>query len=172
MLDIVHIIDFKYVIIATILVGGAIASPFIISRYNKRYKENISFKKYYQNLELPIISLYNNNIRLNFLVDSGSNISYIDTNIFNDYKLEYKKLDKSINCFGLEGVETIGNYCEITFYFNKLKFKETLVMNDLSQAFNKIEERNNIRIHGILGSDFLMKYKYNIDYKNMIIYQK
>jgi hypothetical protein len=43
---------------------------------------------------------------------------------------------------------------------------------DLKDAFDNIKSEHGVTIYGILGSDFLSKYKYILDFKDNIAYIK
>ena len=57
---------------------------FIVNTVEKIRKKNnskISFKEAMDLAELPVVTFYNGDVKLNFLLDTGSNISYINKSI-------------------------------------------------------------------------------------------
>lgn len=120
---------------------------------------------------LPVISLSSNKSTFNFLLDSGSNISHICTEYFKDLdaKLLGTYKDGKVNGLGATNVgitmcnaslkDTLGN-----------EYKVNLSVSDqLIDVTKNIELSTGIKIHGLLGTDFLKKYNYIVDFKNLIV---
>ena len=60
----------------------------------------------------------------------------------------------------------------MTIYYKDQKFEEEFSITDLDGAFDIIKKENGVQIHGILGSKFFEKYKYILDFKELIAYIK
>ena len=92
------------VIILSVIING-------VEDYCKQSKRvNMSFKEAMDLVELPVVTFYNGDKKLNFLLDTGSNISQINSSILP--LLDYKKIDgKWVEQSTLSGLfETTKNY--------------------------------------------------------------
>lgn len=142
----------------------------LYSKEKKRNETKISFKESLDLTELPVVTFYNGNKKLNFLLDTGSNYSYINKSVLSI--LEYTPTDAEISTFGMEGNSTKGSICKMKIYYKKLEFDDLFNVIDLDNAFNKIKEESGVTIHGILGSKFFEKYRYIIDFNELTAYIK
>lgn len=136
----------------------------------KDNKDVISFGPGFALTELPIISLYQGENHFNFLLDTGSNDSIIDSNILD--KLEYDMSDKQNSLFGMEGNKEIVSICNITLSYNGVDFPYEYNIRDMSAAFGSIKIESGVTLHGIIGSKFFNKYKYVLDFESLIAYAK
>lgn len=136
----------------------------------KDNKDVISFGPGFALTELPIISLYQGENHFNFLLDTGSNDSIIDSNILN--KLEYDMSDKQNSLIGMEGNKEVVSICNITLSYNGVDFPYEYNIRDMSAAFGSIKTESGVTLHGIIGSKFFNKYKYVLDFESLIAYAK
>lgn len=136
-----------------------------------RIKHAMSFKESLDLTDLPIITFYISNQKFNFMLDTGSNASYIDINSIKELNLNTKK--ETISIIGFDGNPVESNdYYDLTFYYKKRKYENSFIGMDLSVAFNSIKQATGVQIHGILGNVFFSKYKYVLDFDNLIAYAK
>ena len=138
--------------------------------YIHRLKNKISFKESMDLTDLPVITFYSNNTKLNFLLDTGSDCSYI--NELNLKNIEYTLQNKVSNVVGMEGNPKTCQLCSVNIQYKDQQFLENFIICDLSKAFDVIKKENGVQIHGILGSKFFKKYKYIIDFNELIAYNK
>ena len=155
------------IIVWTILLIISINSLYQI---NKKNKSKISFKESMDLTELPVITFINNNVKLNFLLDTGSNNSLINKSILN--MLDYKELDGTSNLIGVEGNNIKNSICEMKIEYKDYVFDTTFNIADLDTPFNVIKQEDGVQLHGILGSLFFQKYKYVLDFQSLIAYMK
>lgn len=161
------------ILISLIVVIIAATVFFLIVYFNSLKKKNaskISFRESMDLVELPIVTFYCGKNKLNFLLDTGSNDSFINKKALDG--LEYKKLTNTGEAYGMEGNVVPVSLCRMNIYYRENKFEELFCINDLSQAFSNIKNETGVTIHGILGSKFFEKYKYVLDFKNLIAYLK
>ena len=137
---------------------------------NKKNKSKISFKESMDLTELPVITFVNNNVKLNFLLDTGSNNSLINKSILN--MLDYKELNGTSNLIGVEGNNIKNSICEMKIEYKDYVFDTTFNIADLDTPFNVIKQEDGVQLHGILGSLFFQKYKYVLDFQSLIAYMK
>lgn len=152
------------VILLTIIINGA-------EDYCKQKKrENMSFREAMDLVELPIVTFYNKDTKLNFLLDTGSDLSYINKSILPP--LEYKEIDESRNIISVGGNSQSLVCCDMTVTYKSQKFIDRFYVSDLDEAFGAIKAETGVQIHGILGSKFFAKYKYILDFESLIAYSK
>lgn len=123
---------------------------------------------------LPIIALSNNGNTFNFLLDSGSNISHICSEYLKDLDAKLLGIHENKEVLGLGAVNT-----GISMYNTTLKdilgnkYEVNLsVSNQLYAVAKNIEMNTGVTIHGLLGTDFLKKYNYVINFESLEVYPK
>ena len=141
-----------------------------IDDIRKRNNSKISFKEAMDLVELPVVTFYNGDTKLNFLLDTGSNVSYINSSIIP--LLVHEKTDKEMNTIGIEGNKVSNQFCKMSVTYKNQVFEEEFSIADLDEAFGVVKQESGVQIHGILGSKFFERYKYVIDFKELIAYIK
>lgn len=158
------------------IIGGllvVIIIAIIINTIEGIRKENgskISFRESMDLTELPIITFYNGDKKLNFLLDTGSNVSHINSSVI--HLLDHTKTDQKTDTIGMEGNKVSNDICKMTVYYRNQRFEEDFIISDLNDAFDIIKQEDGVQIHGILGSKFFEKYKYILDFSELIAYIK
>lgn len=142
----------------------------IIQDCRRRSRSIISFKESMDLTELPVITFMCNERKLNFLLDTGSNRSYINSTIIND--LEHKKLERTEEVIGAEGNGMQSQLAMIQLTYKDQVFETGVNIMNLDDAFTAIKDESGVQIHGILGSLFFQKYKYVLDFDSLIAYIK
>ena len=136
----------------------------------KKSKSRISFKESMDLTELPVVTFYNNNQKLNFLLDTGSNDSHINMSVLPN--LEHEILQYQKNLIGVEGNPIECLFCNMAITYKDQKFEGDFSVTELDDAFNAIKQESGVQIHGILGSKFFQKYRYVLDFDSLIAYLK
>ena len=142
----------------------------IIEKIIREKRDKISFKESMDLTDLPIITLYNGKTKINFLLDTGSNLSHINRSYLSN--LEYQDLNMEQDTIGMEGNKVTSKVCRIQVFYKENKYEEEFVASDLDNAFNTIKQESGVQIHGILGNKFFEKYKYVLDFSNLTAYVK
>ena len=141
-----------------------------IDDIRKRNNSKISFKEAMDLVELPVVTFYNGDTKLNFLLDTGSNVSYINSSIIP--LLVHEKTDKEMNTIGIEGNKVSNQFCKMSVTYKNQVFEEEFSIADLDEAFSVVKQESGVQIHGILGSKFFERYKYVLDFKELTAYIK
>ena len=155
-------------VVIMVLVAAFIANT--IDDMRKRNNSKISFKEAMDLVELPVVTFYNGDKKLNFLLDTGSNVSYINSSIIS--LLDHEKTDKKMDTIGIEGNKVSNQFCKMSVTYKNQVFEEEFSIAGLDEAFNVIKQESGVQIHGILGSKFFERYKYVLDFKELIAYIK
>ena len=142
-----------------------------ISRIFKNKKRGvISFGPGFALTELPVISLYQDGESFNFLLDTGSNDSIIDSNILN--RIKYTESDKKNSLFGMEGNKQDVHICNIVLSYDGIDYPYEYNIVDMKLPFGNIKAETGVTLHGIIGSKFFNKYKYVLDFDKLVAYSK
>lgn len=153
-------------VVILVLVVAFIANT--IDDMRKRNNSKISFKEAMDLVELPVVTFYNGDKKLNFLLDTGSNVSYINSSIIP--LLDHEKTDKEMNTIGIEGNKVSNQFCKMSVTYKNQVFEEEFSIADLDEAFSVVKQESGVQIHGILGSKFFERYKYVLDFKKLVAY--
>lgn len=160
-------------IISIVILLGIIAiitlQWYHLYRNKQKEKTKISFKEGLDLTDLPIVTFYQNSKKLHFLLDTGSNISYINKKVLQD--IEAESLGSSSSTFGVEGAGINTEHYMIQIGYKDQVFTEEFGALDLSPAFSAIEAESGIKLHGIIGNKFFEKYKYILDFRELIAYR-
>lgn len=138
--------------------------------YIVRVRKNqiMEFKSSFDLTGLPIIIFYQGDKRYNFLIDSGSNITYINQ----DSQIERQMTDSKDVFMGANGTDISCQYANINLYHDNVKYESQVAVADLNNAFAELKSSYGVQLTGIIGCDFMNRYKYCIDFKELAIYAK
>ena len=114
----------------------------------------------------PIILTEINGKKAYFLVDTGSDISVINSSLLKKYDLEEEKIyNNSRRAIGFDGGQSqVMKVKNANVIISEFFTHESFYSMDLDKIATSIEAKTNIRIAGILGADVLLKYNCTIDY--------
>lgn len=140
------------------------------SEYQHRRIIKMSFKETMDICNLPIITFINNNIKLNFLLDTGAQRSVINSVILPN--ISYVESSKSSNIYGMEGTLQKVSFVDIRIQRDNIIYNEEFQVVDMTSSFNNIKNDYGVNLHGILSSTFFEKYKYVLDFDKLIAYSK
>lgn len=137
----------------------------------EKNKNRINFFSSYLRTELIIVSFYNNSKKLNFIVDSGANVSHLDSSIIPELKCEHISNPYSkISTAG--GDIDAGEFVRINLTRVKTGniYTAECGVLDLKSVMQDTIEEFGEDVHGVIGNDFLTKYGWIIDYPRLSIY--
>jgi hypothetical protein len=155
-----------------ILAVAVVISAFIINGIEdyKARSNKISFKEAMDLAELPIVTFYNEGAKFNFILDSGASLSVINSGIIDSFP--HTKSDYSGTLFGMEGNKVDVSYVEASIKHKDTTYDEVFQVVDMSAPFGTLKEDFGVNVHGILGNSFFKKYKYILDFDELIAYHK
>ena len=114
----------------------------------------------------PIVQAEINGKKGYFLVDTGADISIINSTDLKKYKLiQSKTYGSNKRAIGFNGdQETVMRVKNVDVQFNNQFNHKTFYSMNIGLIVRTIEAKTGLKISGILGSDWLMKYHCIIDY--------
>lgn len=134
-------------------------------------KTLIPFKESVDLIDLPVVTFTNNNTKLHFLLDTGSDESYINSNILDKLEITQKYAVHRDITTGSGNVES-NLAVALNISYGNQSFRNIFIVSDFEEAFNDAVGTSGITIHGILGSKFFANYKYILDYVKLAAYSK
>lgn len=139
--------------------------------YKRKPEGIMSIKESIDLCELPVVTLYNNEKKFNFLLDTGSTDNHISSKALKH--MSCTESDKSLNVYGFNGNVDHNKGYNIRLNYKDKEFHiEAYESKALDTSFEMIKKENGVTLHGILGSKFLTKYGYILDFYKLIVYAK
>lgn len=139
---------------------------------SKKYKnkEFISFRESLALAELPVITFYQGQTKINLILDTGANKSIINKKCIKN--LKYEKTERVACITGISGGIEDNPIINMPFCYKDVEYNDFFQVTDISNTINTIKQTTGVTIHGILGNDFMQKYKYVLDFDKMVAYSK
>lgn len=153
------------IIFGAILIGLLIYS---LNDYTQVKRRSISFKESLDLTGLPIITFENNEHKFNFLLDTGAIESLINKDALKD--MTYTPLPIQVNVFGVDGIDHKAMLCKSNLTYKNQNYECEFLMHDMSAALTSLKNQFGVTVHGIIGSKFFSKYKYILDFDELIAY--
>ena len=118
--------------------------------------------------KLPIILVEIGDKHLCFILDTGSTCNLIDSTVVKYFKDIVEPVgDYCIS--GIEGTKHKVDMITLPFNFEGQVYKPKFCVRPLLDAFKSIEDESGIQVHGLIGTDFLLKNKWIIDFNELKI---
>lgn len=142
----------------------------LVENTKKRAHRKISFKESMDLAELPVVTLYQGDKKFNFLLDTGSNYSHISKEAVKDIKGTMIDATAKVSGIG-EGLTSA--VCRTTLNYKNIDYDIDLSVTDhLTDAFAAIKSETGVQVHGLIGNQFFQKYKYVLDFEELVAYAK
>jgi len=135
---------------------------------NKKYDKIVYFKKsiILKNETLPIVDFSINSTKVTFILDTGSELSFIDDDIYKNKEICYTKLKtKELTINTINGTNNSKQALLVETILDD-SIQTYLYVTDIDNVIEQIFINNGIVIQGILGCDFLYRHKAIIDFEN------
>ena len=128
------------------------------------FKETIILKN-----RTPIVQFkLSNNEKVNMLLDTGSEITIIDDDIYDKDTIIYKTLkETNLNISGINGNDNINVKLVETCINDSIL--SIIYVFDIDDMIDRIFIKNGIIIDGVIGCDFLYKNHMMIDFENKVL---
>lgn len=154
-------------IIITLACVCAIA--LIVNKIEDSKKDYMSFREAIDLVGLPIVTFTIGDRKLHFILDTGANKSVINKKIADKLGIPTEDTSKVV---GLEGKVQECSFITLDIQYKGTPYRERFQVLDMTAPFKEIKAMYGPTLHGILGSSFMEKYKYVLDFKEMIAYSK
>jgi hypothetical protein len=146
-----------------------------LGAYLSYYQENkfsISFMETFNLTEMPIVTMFAGDSKINFLLDTGSTQSYI-SGAASDL-ITGKEAMCNMQIISAQGsAKASCKVIDTVLTYKDKDFDIRLFVNSgLDTSFEDIKQKKGITLHGVIGSDFLDKYSYIIDFEKYLAYPK
>jgi len=138
--------------------------------WRKQKNTAMDFRRGLELADLPIVTFYQGDIKLNFLLDTGANYSVINSSTLNS--INYTPSKHTSTVYGLEGKSQKASFAIIEFTYRNNKYDDSFQVIDMSNAFDNIKKESGVTLHGIIGNSFMQRFKYVLDFDEMIAYSK
>ena len=159
------IFDILFIII--LVSACAILAHFVCDK-RKPNLNKMSFRETMDLCDLPIVTFLNNGNKFNFLLDTGASKSVINTEVLQS--MSYKEANISGNVYGLDGKKYETSYVNVFLNYRGREYEEEFQVLDMSAPFGNLKSDFGINVHGILSSSFFEKYRYILDYNELVAY--
>ena len=131
---------------------------------------SFSLAKGFTSPNIPIVTFYQGDKELNFIIDTGSDDNVISKEALDS--IEYEMIDYKGIVYGIGGNYDVEG-CNITFEYEGETFTGMFIVSDnLREAFASIRKCHAIPLHGMLGSKFLKENNIVLDFKTLVAYSK
>lgn len=153
-----------------IVIIAVVACAFLINKLEEKVSNTMSFREALALAELPVVTFYQGDKKLNLLLDTGANISIIDKKVAST--INTKETPRVSKITGIGGSVKDVAIVDIVLQYKNNTFKDGFQVTDMSSTFSAIKNATGVTIHGIIGNKFMQKYKYILDFDKMIAYSK
>ena len=143
---------------------------YIVRETNNKIDSYMSFRESMDLTELPVVTFYQGDTKINFLLDTGSNNSLI--NAYCGLNINFEGIENETEIYGINGETIKAKGAEIEFSYKKFVFKYQFQICDLTKTFESIKKETGVTIHGILGNQFFKEYSYILDFDKLVAYSK
>lgn len=142
---------------------------FLLFYKEMRTTDTMSIKESMDLVELPIITMINDGNKYNFIVDTGANDCLISDKC---EKIMCSPLRKKNEMIGINGNKKECHIVGIDLMYKDKTFSAEFNVADIDNIIDTIKTDYGVTVHGILGTKFLDKYNYVIDFKDYTIYRR
>lgn len=162
------------ILFVLLLVGAAAIFADTVDASRKNKGKNIdgagkiSFRETMDLVDLPIITFLVGDKKCNFILDTGASYSLIDSTVLGT--IEHERLNIEGTVYGINGKEQDAGFAKIVLKYKGVNYSDEFQIVDLSSAFTMLKEEHGVNLHGMLGSSFFQKYKYVIDFDELVAY--
>lgn len=143
---------------------------YIVRETNNKINSYMSFRESMDLTELPVVTFYQGDKKINFLLDTGSNNSLI--NAYCGLDIEFNGTNVESEIYGINGEKIMAKCAKIKFSYKDFTFDYNFQVCDLSSTFEAIKKETGVNIHGILGNQFFKEYSYILDFDKLVAYSK
>ena len=133
-------------------------------------KDAMSFREAMDLTNLPIVTFYQGDKKFNFLLDTGATLSVINQAALES--ITHTITNKTGELYGVDGVKREVSYASINLAYKNKDYTEEFQVLDMQEAIDQVKAESGVNMVGIIGSEFFRKYKYILDFDELVAYSK
>lgn len=159
------------IILIILLIGMIVVSISFLCNIFRKVKntyDKISFRETMNLAGLPIVTFRQGENKFNFILDTGAFSSIIDSRVLD--KLQYTELEGKSIGYGIDGKKHIMHKVGIILTYKDKNYSDAFRVLDMSASFNSLKRDYGVTVHGLLSSSFFERYKYVLNYNELIAY--
>ncbi len=161
----------NYVLLGCILIFLLFIITYWIIKYIeekaiRKVNSRMSFKESLDLVGLPIITFFQGENKYHFILDTGAALSVVNEGAIKNFS--YESLPKKGSNYGIDGNILNTSFIKAHIEYKDNKFEEEFQVLDLTSAFNNIKQDYGVTVTGILGNSFFTKYRYILDFKELV----
>ena len=126
-----------------------------------------SFLERFKIVGLPVFQLEVMRHEYLFVADSGSQYNVISTDLFKELALEQESVE-SLDLFGIGGKSETMPFYSLRYSIDGEEFDEKFAVAS-EDTFTQVN-LSGIQIDGLIGSTFMIKHNFIIDYSQCVLY--
>jgi len=135
----------------------------------KQKKQQFNLQEFLERAQVPAVPIWINGKEYIVLIDTGSDASYLDVSVLEESPKILLGFQEEI--IGGTSIKGKGSAVyQVEFACGDKEFQEEFTENDFGHIFKFIEDSHGIKLCGILGTRFLMKYKCILDFDKLVFY--
>lgn len=160
------VILFVFSLIVLVSILSYYAIRYVETKALKKANSRMSFKESLDLVGLPIITFCQGENKYHFILDTGAALSVVNEGAIKNFS--YESLPKKGTNYGIDGNILNTSFIKAYIEYKDNKFEEEFQVLDLTSAFNNIKQDYGVTVTGILGNSFFTKYKYILDFKELV----
>lgn len=169
-----HKITYMILILkATIILLVVLVVALIINAVEDRNRKTnlLHFGDVINRSGLPVVTFSNGGKKFMFLLDTGSNYSIVNSGSLD--QVEHSVIEGATGeVYGMDGNIVKISYAHIVLESENSTFEDDFQVVDMSNAFANLKESQGVEVIGIIGSNFMNRYNFILDFKDLIAYTK
>lgn len=141
-----------------------------IENIKRKNDTKISFREVMDLTGLPVVTFKQGEHKLNFVLDTGAASSVIDSRVLES--LEYNPIEGTSTGYGIDGKTHVMERVGIILSYKGKNYADVFRVLDMTASFDAFKKDFGVTVHGLLSSSFFERYKYVLDFKELIAYNK
>lgn len=133
-------------------------------------KDAMSFREAMDLTSLPIVTFYQGDKKFNFLLDTGATLSVINQATLES--ITHTTTNETGELYGVDGVKREVSYASINLAYKNKDYTEEFQVLDMQEVIDQVKAESGVNMVGIIGSEFFRKYKYVLDFDELVAYSK
>ena len=162
--------EFVLKIVFVLLLAGiaCMVAYFVDLIRNKSSYDRMSFRETMDLTGLPIVTFRQGENKFNFVLDTGAFSSIIDSRVLE--KLQYTELEGKTVGYGIDGKQHHMDRVGIILTYKNKNYSDVFRVLDMTAPFDNLKRDYGVIVHGLLSSSFFERYKYVLNYNELVAY--